>query len=144
MKHQYKISKKDADKNGFYYRTRTDFNTLRWNPINLIICLSSYVLIVYAGTKLGDWVKEWSEYGIGNVRIQNVFCPNRGDFLEILFSYMCLFGGGNELLILSLLTLFFGRRPKFFYFMFAWTLEKANNGYIKLMLHQPRPFFVNL
>jgi hypothetical protein len=54
-----------------------------------------------------------------------------------------MFGGGLELLILAIVTLLFGRRPKFFYFLFAFTLEKANNGYIKLLLHQPRPFFVN-
>ena len=56
---------------------------------------------------------------------------------------MCMFGGGNELLALTIVTLLFGRRPKFFYFLFAFTLEKANNGYLKLLLHQPRPFFVN-
>ena len=55
---------------------------------------------------------------------------------------MTALGGGNELLALTLITMLFGRRPKFFYFLFAFTLEKLNGGIIKLALHRPRPFFV--
>ena len=125
------------------YRSRTDLCTLKWNPFNLILCFSSYVLIVYIGFNLNIWITLWSEAGNGNLIVQNLFCPIRGDFFYHLFKTMCIFGGGNELLALSLITLLFGRRPKFFYFIFAFTLEKANNGYLKLILHQPRPFYVN-
>lgn len=52
-------------------------------------------------------------------------------------------GGGNEIITLVLITLFFGRRPKFFYYLAAFTLEKALGGIIKLFLHAGRPYMTN-
>jgi membrane-associated phospholipid phosphatase len=49
-------------------------------------------------------------------------------------------GGGTELAALCMATFFFGRRPKFFYYLFAFALEKGVNNTLKLWYHAPRPF----
>ena len=51
IKHQYKILKNNEEEDsGFHIRSRTDFCTLRWNFINLSICILTYAAIVYIGS----------------------------------------------------------------------------------------------
>ena len=49
-------------------------------------------------------------------------------------------GGGNEFICLLILSFLFGRRPKFFYYLACFTIEKSFNGFFKNAYHHPRPY----
>lgn len=57
-----------------------------------------------------------------------------------IFEILSKMGGGTEMITLVIITLFFGRRPKFFYFLAAFTLEKGLGGILKLFIHAGRPY----
>jgi len=52
-------------------------------------------------------------------------------------------GGGTEIITLVVVTLILGRRPKFFYFLAAFTLEKGLGGLLKLIIHAGRPYMTD-
>lgn len=43
-----------------------------------------------------------------------------------------------------IVTLILGRRPKFFYFLAAFTLEKGLGNILKLMIHTGRPYMTDM
>ena len=49
-------------------------------------------------------------------------------------------GGGMEVIDLLLITFMFGRRPKFFYYLACFTIEKSLGGFMKMIYHKPRPY----
>ncbi len=57
--------------------------------------------------------------------------------------FLTKIGGGNEIAVLCTITFFFGRRPKFFYYVFAFSLDKGMNSILKGFFHQARPFMVD-
>jgi len=50
-------------------------------------------------------------------------------------------GGGKEFVVMLVISFLFGRRPKFFYYLACFTIEKAMNGLMKLIYHEPRPYY---
>lgn len=54
-----------------------------------------------------------------------------------------MLAGGNELILLCVLSFLYGRRPKFFYYLFAFVFDKFTNGTLKMWFHNPRPTWVD-
>ena len=52
------------------------------------------------------------------------------------------FGGGNEEIVLVIVAFIFGSRPKFHYYLAAQALDKTILSLMKLIYHDPRPYFV--
>jgi hypothetical protein len=53
-----------------------------------------------------------------------------------------LAGGGVEMIVACVFTLFFCPRSKFFYFLAVFLIEKAGNSYLKLAYASPRPYMI--
>ncbi len=51
-------------------------------------------------------------------------------------------GGGIEIVTLCIITLLFGRRPKFFYYLTSFTFDKGLIGMLKIYFKEPRPFYI--
>ena len=52
-----------------------------------------------------------------------------------------IIGGGYELIALNFISFIWGRRSKFFYYLFVFLLNQSILGLFKLTYHKPRPFW---
>lgn len=52
-------------------------------------------------------------------------------------------GGGLEVVALCSITFFVGRRPKFFYYLLAFTFDKGITNCFKMFYHMPRPYMLD-
>ena len=70
-------------------------------------------------------------------------------FIQLPYAFLWFFeafsyvAGGRDLLFLIAITFFLGRRPKFFYYLFAYIVTTGFKNLLKLFYHHPRPYFVN-
>jgi membrane-associated phospholipid phosphatase len=51
-------------------------------------------------------------------------------------------GGGIEMVVLVMVTFLMGTRPKYFYYLAAFSLDKCLIGLMKQVYHNPRPYMV--
>ena len=109
---------------------------------SIIVSVLGLALIILAQHFFYEplWNFTLSSKGISHLQAKYRQMPHFVSEITILYSSL---GGGNELMVLCIITFFFGRRPKFFYYMLAFTLEKGQNSLLKIYYHQPRPYMAS-
>ena len=110
---------------------------------SVLASLSVLVLILMAAYFYTDPAFKWSISADGIPRSQKQLGLGFDGGLNI-FEVLSKLGGGTEIITLVMVTLFVGRRPKFFYYLAAFTLEKGLGGILKLFIHAGRPYMTDM
>jgi membrane-associated phospholipid phosphatase len=108
----------------------------------IIISLSAFFILVLVDFYF--YRQRWFNYSIspeGIPSLQSWFedKPTAIKFWEVFSSL----GGGSEMAALTVITFLCGSRPKFIYYLAAFSLDKSLVGLMKQLYHDPRPFMVD-
>ena len=86
------------------------------------------------------WAFTVSPSGIRNIQLN---LQHHKPWLTSFWQMLTHLGGGNELKATCTACFFYGRRPKFFYFLFVFAALTLVNNWLKLVFHQERPFMAD-
>ena len=129
-------------------RTRADtsvksryhiFRTFDFTIYNIL--LSGFIFLCLIGADYLYW-KPLNDFSVGENGIHKYQDYFTTDQLTIWKNFSRL-GGGAEVVTLCAITFLLGRRPKFFYYLLAFSFDKGITNFFKMIYHMPRPYMTN-
>ena len=101
--------------------------------------MCGYILIILLYLAYGPALLEYSLSPDGITHLQSITSQGAIAF----WKFQTKLGGSKELVAAMVITFIVSSRPKFFYFLAVFGIDKFNVSYFKLAFAAPRPYMIN-